>query len=400
MHAAIGLLFSMAALLGRGADDRCEKIATQAGANIHVAVAERVSESGDLPAFCRVAGAIEPGIGFEARFPLRSWNGKYFQAGCGGFCGAVLADKEGWSNSVNPALRRGYAVLTTDGGHQAPHIGTAAWALNNEQAERLYADESIALAYAAGHHLIERIYRKKPRYSYFSGCSNGGRMAAIAAQRYPALFNGIVSGCPVLNLSYAGGVFGAWVLQANMGEDGARIIGPEFASKVPLLARAAREQCDGLDGVEDGVVAAPFACRMDMSQIPLCAHESSPDCLTRAEAAVVEKWWRGPQNSRGEQLFGGMPAGSERLWPIWYLGSPEAPHVGELLADGYLKFLGFEVDDPGRSAAEFDFDSDVSLLQARGKLFNATDPDISAFRDAGGKMIMWHGLADPLVIPD
>jgi len=394
------LFLALGALSG-GVSDRCQTLAENAGGGIEAASSTLVEAGAGLPSYCRVTGIIRPEIGFEARLPVDGWNGKYLQSGCGGFCGGVLADKEGLSNSINPALRRGYVVMTTDAGHQSAHIGVAEWAFHNDAAEKQYADESIKRAYKAGRSLTRAFYGKKARYSYFSGCSNGGRMAAIAAQRYPKLFDGIISGCPVLDLSHSGGVFGAWVLQANTDEKGDPVLTDSFAAKIPLLERAVLAACDGLDGADDRLIAAPQQCRVDDSAIPRCKVGSqSIDCLTEAEASVVDKWRRGPHDSKGEALFGGMPHGSERFWSVWYLGTREAPRVGSMLADGYLKYLGFEVDDPDRAAADFDFDRDPTSLAAKGGLFNATDPDLSAFRKAGGKLLMWHGLADPLVIPD
>ncbi len=392
--------FSVFSLLGGSAAERCAMLPDRLNdADIMIDDAAPVTAAGDLPAYCRVRGTLRPNIGFEMRLPLKGWNRKYFQSGCGGFCGKIVADSDGRSNTINHALRRGYAAMTTDGGHQAAHIGVAEWAYENDEAEKQYADASIARAYEAGQVMAKALYGKRPRYSYFSGCSNGGRMAAIAAQRYPDLFDGIISGCPALTLSRAGGVFGAWVLQANQGPDGAPVLDEAFAAKIPLLERAVLEQCDGIDGAHDGLISAPFECQVEISRIPICAGRSSVDCLTTDEAAVVEKWWRGPHNSVGEKLFSGMPPGGERFWPVWYLGSAQSPRVGTMLADGYLKYLGFEVDDAQRQAADFNFDRDIGLLEGKGALFDATDPDLTAFRDAGGKMIMWHGLADPLVVP-
>ena len=168
-----------------------------------------------LPDFCQITGLIEPSINFEARFPVSDWNGNYFQAGCGGFCGLVLPERETHSNSINHALRKGYAAITTDSGHSGDHIGDATWAHNNPLAEQVYARDILPITRAAGHELIKLIYGKDPDFSYFSGCSNGGRLGAKAAQEYPNLFDGIIAGCPVLNLSMNGGVFGAWILQAN-----------------------------------------------------------------------------------------------------------------------------------------------------------------------------------------
>ena len=378
----------------------CEAFAannTNSAVNVHSS--QTISQTKGLPAFCQITGKIEPNIGFEARYPLTNWNGKYFQAGCGGFCGVVEVNRETQSNAINHALRRGYATITTDAGHEGAHLGDGTWAKDNPDAERVYAHEVLPLTHAAGHDFAQQLYGTAPSYSYFSGCSNGGRLAAIAAQRYPALFDGIVAGCPVLNLSINGGVFGAWVLQANSDSQGGRILDHNFKPKLAMLEANAYAQCDGRDGQEDGVISDPFNCRVDLGTIPICEESNEPACLTAEEKAVTRKWYDGPIDSSGTQIFPGMAPGSERFWGHWYLGNESFPGAGTLLADGYGTYLGFPEDPDSYSALNFNFDQDVPKLATQGVLYNALDPDLSAFRNAGGKMIMWHGMADPLVLP-
>jgi feruloyl esterase len=354
----------------------------------------------DLPDFCQIIGVIEPSINFEARFPLSGWNGNYFQAGCGGFCGLVLPERETHSNSINHALRQGYAAITTDSGHAGDHIGDARWAKDNSLAEQVYAGDILPITHAAGHKLIKAIYGMKPSYSYFSGCSNGGRLGAKAAQDYPNLFDGIIAGCPVLRLSINGGVFGAWIVQANSDKNGNIILDEKFKSKIPLLESNAIKQCDLLDGKVDGIIKLPNKCKIDLSLIAECSANSKDDCLTSNEKMVVQKFYQGPQNSNGDQLFAGMPPGSERYWGYWYLGTNTIRKPGILLADGYLKYLGMQQDPINYSALNFNFDTDVEKLISQGLLFNAVNPDLTNFQKGGGKILMWHGSADPLVLPN
>lgn len=115
---------------------------------------------------------------------------------------------------------------------------------------------------------------------------------------------------------------------------------------------------------------------------------------------VVRKFYQGPKNSNGLQLFAGMPPGSERYWDYWYLGTNKLRKPGILLADGYLKYLGMTQDPLNYSALSFNFDTNLEKLISQGLLFNALDPDLGTFQKAGGKMLMWHGSADPLVLPN
>ena len=386
----------------QASSDLCAAVPDQlSGADIQFETAQTVAATNDLPAYCQLSGTIAPSIGFEARLPLETWNGKYLQAGCGGFCGTVVPDKPGYSNSINYALRRGYAAITTDAGHQSLHTGQSEWAFDNRDAEILYALSAIPLTFEAGHALVEALYREAPRLSYFSGCSNGGRLAMIAAQRYPELFDGIVAGCSVIDLSRSGGLMGTWIAQTNMGEDGTPILDHHFGAKLAFLERAIEQQCDHLDGQTDGLIMQPRACNVDVSLIATCAEDDPQgDCLTEAEKQVVTDWYQGPHNSQGERLFPGLPPGGERYWRVWYTGNGETLAPGMFLATGYGRDLGFEQDDPNYQAAAFDFDTDPARLEPMGALYNALDPDLSAFKAAGGKLIMWHALSDPLVLPD
>ena len=366
---------------------------------ITITSSAEVRDRENLPGFCQIIGVINPKIGFEARFPLRDWNDKYYQAGCGGYCGQVLPNRETHSNAINHALRRSYATITTDGGHQSSSIGDASWA-TNENVEKVYAAEVIPRTYAAARDLIKLLYGKEPAYSYFSGCSNGGRLAAKAAQDYPDLFDGIISGCPVLNLSKSGGVFAPWVLRANLDGGSNSILDRDFAKKLPMLEKNALAQCDALDGTLDGAIQYPEKCAVVLDPIPDCSpRHDQVSCMTIEEKRVVEKLYQGPVNSAGQKLFYGVPPGSERYWEPWYLGDKENPAIGTLLAEGFLPNLGFPEDPENYNVLDFDLDRDLAKLEPQARLLDALDPDLSAFKESGGKLIMWHGQSDPLVLP-
>jgi len=279
-------------------------------------------------------------------------------------------------------------------------MGDASWAKDNREAEIVYAHTGVALVHAAGTAMVDAFYQEGAALSYFSGCSTGGRLAVKTAQVYPDLFDGILAGGGVLTVSKSGGIYGSWIVGTNLDEEGRQILDYRFTPKLPLLTTAATQQCDGADGTEDGIISAPQSCVMDMARIPLCEGESTDQCLTAREAGVVSKWYQGPVNSQDEQLFPGIPPGSERYWPIWFLGTQERTGGGNLLGGLYVKYLGLEEDpDESYSVSDFDFDNDPARLEAMGKVYDAWDPDLRPFREAGAKMIMYHGLADPLVLP-
>lgn len=366
--------------------------------NVSVSEARLIKKVEDLPSFCKVRGIIEPNIGFEARLPDKNWNGKFFQAGCGGFCGLIEPDRTSQSNAINHALRKGYAVITTNGGHEGKHLGDADWAKNDPSAREVYAYSVIKFTYDAGHKLIREYFNLEPSFSYFSGCSNGGRLAVKAAQIYPDLFDGIISGCPILNLTENAGIFGPWLLQANLDERKNEILTNKFNSKLIWLEEYVLVKCDGLDGFEDQVIQNVKDCNLTFEDVEICTDANNGSCLTDKERNTLLKLYAGPTDSEGKKLFYGINPGSERYLGHWYLGTPEKPRPGTLLADGFLPNFGFNFPSNFR-AVDFNFDNDLEKLNLQKELLDATNPNLKNFLSSNGKLLMWAGLADPLVLP-
>ena len=313
----------------------------------------------------------------------------------------MLPDKPGFSNTINEALKLGYAAITTDSGHSAG-IGDPSWAQDNPEAIEVYGHSAIARTHQAGTGLTNAYYDSAPKREYFGGCSNGGRMAAMAAQRYPRLFDGILGGAGVLNLSQSGGIYGSWIVQSNTDAEGNRVLTRKnFAAKIPLLEREVLAQCDAVDGAADGMISAPRQCEVDFDLLPECKVENADECLTTAEKKVLRAWYQGPRNSQGEQLQPGMPPGGERYVGFWFLDPEDGIAIGNQLGGRFAKYLGFEGGTPDTyTALDFDFDKDPPRLSTNSRHLDALDPDLREFRDAGGKYLMWHGWGDALVLPD
>lgn len=382
----------------RAADRTCESLSGYTSPEFSVSDATQVAGTDGKPVFCRVRGDAAPSLRFEARLPA-NWNRSFYQAGCGGFCGDFDADKAGYSNTIAEAARRGYAAIMSDYGHRGA-LADATWAIGNEEAVEVYGEKGIPLVHRVGRALVDLYYGVAPTRAYFSGCSNGGRQAAVAAQRYPDLFDGILSGAPVLNLTLNGGLYGTWIVQKNTAEDGQRVIGPAFNAKIPALGREVLAQCPG-GGPGDRVIRDPRKCKIDPARFARCSvGETSAGCFSDAERETLAAWYSGPLDRAGRALFFATPAGSEPFWPVWLTGTEKTPAVGMALGSDYMK-MAFAPDDigPPVSSATFDFERDPPRLSGRAKLLDATSPDLSAFARSGGKLIMYHGWADPVVLP-
>ena len=376
--------------------------------NTNLLSATEVPAAGDLPAYCRVLGFVRPAINFEIRLPLQGWNGKFYMAGCGGFCGALDSDRPGFTNAMNFGLRRNYAVSTMDSGHWGTSVLDGRWAMNNPVAQMDWGQRAVTETARVTKVAIKTYYGTEQKKSYFVGCSTGGRMAAMEALRFPKDFDGIISGAPALDYTGLVATFFAWVTKANTGSDGKPIFP---SSKVKLVQDAVYAACDDKDGLKDGIISDPRKCEFNPASLK-CKGGNAVDCLTEAEVGVLEKWYRGPTNSQGQQLFpGGIPMGSEPHWPRWLTGLGNAPGLLPLFARDFVRYMAFEpAGGPRFNVSDFDFDKDPPRLSSMAQVYNAATfqpqngemaaaGDLSAFKQAGGKLIIYHGWGDPLVTP-
>jgi feruloyl esterase len=372
--------------------EQCAGLATAAAPLTRITATSTPAPAQSLPAFCQVDGKIDKRVGFVMRLPMTDWNGKFTVTGCGGFCGSLNPDKAGHSNSMNEALKLGYAVLQTDGGHTAPSWSTD-WALGDPRALELYAGAWMPLAVDTGRALTAAFYAREPRRTYFTGCSNGGRLGMLAAQRYPALFDGIAAGGAIFDLTGNSGVHGLWLLQTTRDRHGKAVIDQR---KLPLLAATVLAQCDALDGVSDGVVADVVNCRPDLSALA-CVNGEEASCFGAAELAAVRRLYQGASVA-GTQLFPGLPPGSEALWSRWVVGTDDQPAWGEMAAEGNLRLTyGIPYSEPF-NPHDYVLADELENLERHAALLNAVDPDLSGLERAGNKLFYYHGLADPLIL--
>jgi hypothetical protein len=362
------------------------------GAPTRVSSAAVVAATATAPEFCDVKGYVSAQVQFELKLPTKTWQGRYLQNGCGGFCGSV-----GSPGFPSCDLQPGgdFAVSATNDGHAAAGFD-ALWAATDEQERIDLGSRAVHVVSIASKAIIQAFYGTGPQRSYFNGCSDGGREALMEAQRFPADFDGIVAGAPANIWAPLNGEFQVWLGRINADAQGAPIMTPD---KLPALHAAAIASCDGADGLVDGQIDDPRACRFDPASIQ-CAGADGQSCLTAAQVDVARKAYSGPVDARGRHLYpGGEPVGSELAWAGWFV-TTGAPGVGLLIGDNYLKYSAFPIGQRTSSVQDWQFTVDgFNRLRTEGRVFNSTSPDLSAFKRRGGKLILWHGWSDQAIPP-
>jgi Tannase and feruloyl esterase len=367
-----------------------------AGRPAHITSAATVSGS-SARAYCKVDGYVEPAIRFEVQLPLRGWTQRYLQLGCGGLCGVLHVRLGDYEHMCVPAARGDLVLASTDMGHEGGMDGK--WAADDPQARIDFAYRGVHVTALVAKALIRRFYGRAPRYSYFSGCSDGGREALLEAQRYPRDFNGIAAGAPALNFTVQNSFYHAWNALSNTGPDGKAIL---TAAKLPVLHAAAVAACDGTDGLKDGLISDPRRCSFDPA-VAQCRPGRDPSrCLTPAQVEVARRIYAGAHDAKGRKLtVGGPMPGSELAWAGVYVPqAPGQPIFSAVIATGSLEYLYYPRPLPAAwTLKDLKFDrATLDSFPYRG-MYDATNPDLSAFEAAGGRLLMWHGWADQHISP-
>jgi Tannase and feruloyl esterase len=369
----------------------CEALASRTFAPVQQVIFRVISAAvqpaqGQRAQFCLVKGYVAPQVQFALYLPTQSYTGRYLQGGCGGMCGVV---GESLEPSCDSAIAFGgaFALGFNNSGHVGAGIGDGAWAKDAPELREDYAYRATHVAQVAAKAIMAAYYGKPPQWSYFQGCSDGGREALMESQRYPTDFNGIVAGS-VFSMPAVMEQF-LWDSHVALTAAGRQILPPEATS---LLHRSALEKCDALDGTRDGQIDDPRLCHYDPGKLACRRGQQPPVCLTGEQVTAARLLYQGPMDSARHRLFpGGLPYGSELLW-----SQPGALAATGVAAGGFLQNLAFPNQlPPGFTWRDWSFDlASFEKLQEAAAVFDPRSPDLRSFRDAGGKLILWQGTAD------
>lgn len=401
----------------------CEALALTT--DLTILSAQIMPAQGSTPAYCYVRGLSGPATHYHVQLPLPgNWNARFLQWGDGG--------KDGDLDFANHRLAEGYAVANSNTGHDNAVEPGSQFGFNNRQAEIDFGYRSVHLTVMAGKALAQAYYRSAPSYSYFEGCSTGGRQGLMEAQRFPYDFDGIVAGAPV-NYYQAMNAAGVWWLQrlfkdnfaGNLAVDTNGDGNFDSVKLLDTLNDRVLAKCDANDGIRDGLLSNPLSCEFepqrDLADLMCGTGAASDSCFTTAQVQTISDFYTGPTDRNGQVLYPGKALGSEREWVNLYIPNAKNNNGPSMLmgpAGDHVNYLFYENDPgvvipdmtrpthvPGRNAAlpefswlEFDIndlaDGKASLMQS---IMDATDPDMTRFlEDNNGKLLLYHGWSDSL----
>lgn len=333
----------------------------------------------ELPPFCRYAGVVAPKINFEVWLPLQNWNGRLQGVGNGGLAGSISY------SDLAKALKNGFVAVSTDTGHAG---SDTAW-LNDRQQLIDYGSRAIHEMTVRAKALAKVFYESPLKFSYFNGCSTGGGQALMSAQRYPSDYDGVLAGAPNWNQTKlrAGGHIWAWYALHETPES--KLSNAQFA----LLNKAVLEKCDALDGVKDGILGDPRKCSFDAATLACSSGQNADMCLAPAQVQAVNKIYAGSRNPRtGEAIWPAYVQGSETGWGV-YTGATPFGAASTFFQQAVFRDQAFDF-------RRFNFDADVEKAEVGfASILDAASPDLRAFRQRGGKLLMYHGFSDPMITP-
>ncbi len=387
-------MMSMAMLLVAAAVQQapCDSVKSLSVPNTKITAAEYVpagpqrnargGQGRSLPAYCRVAAVLEPSsdshIEMELWLPSENWNGKFLAVGNGGWAGNIE------TGAMAAGLARGYATASNDTGHKS---GSASFAVGHPEKLIDFGYRSMHEMALRSKTIIQSFYNRSPQLSYYQGCSTGGRQGLMEAQRFPEDFDAIIAGAPVNNVVHLN--IQSVARQVEALKEPSRILP---ANKLTLFANAAVAACDANDGVKDGIVSNPQMCKFD-PQVLMCKAGDAPDCLTSAQVETAKRAYAPVKTKTGEMVYPGSSPGFESGYRMPAPGAPMNP-----LFTDTPRYVGHQ--DPKWDVMTFDLEADLALAMKNASFIESTDPDLAKFKARGGKLLLYHGWADPGPAPE
>ncbi len=382
--------FALATALAGGAAqaqdaDKCASLADgQWLSNATVGSAKWVAADAAkaLPGYCEVQAVLTPAagstIGVVYRLP-DNWNGKLLGLGGGGWAGNVRPE------TAAEGLKRGYATAQTDGGHTSTSPWDTTWA-TNPAAVTDFAYRAIHEMTDAGKKAVQFYYGRAHSKAYFQGCSTGGRMALMEAQRFPTDYDGIISGAPVYSLQ----VQTTSILRNQVFAKPGAAFSP---AQLKLVQDAAVNACDAKDGLKDGLIASPTTCAWKPAALACKSGQSGDSCLAPAQVAALDTLYAGIKAPDGNWAMFPLSKGGEAGWTAFIAtgGGADQTRGGGMIGLSPLIF-GRQIDQASFSAAT---DVPAARASAFAKQYEAIDPDLAKFVAHGGRLILWHGESDP-----
>ena len=345
----------------------------------------------EYPPHCRIEGYIAPQTKFVLLLPLekKSWNERFMLAACDGFCGAAHPE------APVPGLYRGFATITNNGGHDSRAPFDAVWAYNNREGEIDFGYRANHITAQVGKAITEAYYGAKPKFSYLAGFSKGGNAGVVSAQRYPDDFDGIFSKAPVVEYQAKNNAHFPWIARAAYPDGKTPVM---FAEKVPVLQNGVMKACDEIDGLKDSVIQDPRKCTFDPVALLCKPSEDESKCLTSGQVEAVRKIYTQPTDKDGKIYYHAAENfGSEGDWGRFIFPEAEGVNIGYSAwgGAGSLRYLAFEHDPgPGYDWTSFDYPTEHQKLDFMSEILDADSPDMKAFKETGGKIIIVHGWAD------
>jgi feruloyl esterase len=405
----VGTLFGQAtsgqATFGQAAEREpaiaCRELRGLTGYEISVISAKLTAAAGDVPEHCRVSLMVPPEINIEVNLPT-AWNGRLYMFGNGGWAGESF-ETVGRAASRAKGLRGRFVTAATDTGHSAALERGASFALTRQKLLD-FGFRSLHVTAETAKLVARTYYGWGPAKSYYEGCSQGGRQGLTLAQRFPEDFDGIVAGAPALYQTGTHMARAYWMQGLNAN--------PFPASKMGLLASKVYEHCDARDGLKDGLIDDPRRCDFQPARdLPRCEGADQETCFTPGQIASLERIY-GDVMSGGKRFFPGWPVGAEIAGPNGVSGwigqefeGPNGPGAWASYGFNFLRYMvpgakppGVEIE-PAAMFREFNIDKDPPRMAELHEILDANDPDLSAFRRRGGKLLMYFGWADPQLNP-